>query len=119
MTTIQASSFFINLIMGLLFIALGIPLAKRKIPMNCWYGFRIPKAFKSPELWYEINAYGGRQMVLWSIPILMTAIACFFVPLREDSHPITVVLLGGGALTIFVSLAIARTLMFSSKIAKF
>lgn len=38
---------------------------------------------------------------------------------REDSHPITVVLIGGGALTIFVSLAIARTLIFSSKIAKF
>ncbi|MFA5164570.1 MAG: SdpI family protein [Candidatus Omnitrophota bacterium] len=114
----QASFIAINLVMGLLFIALGIPLAKRKIPMNYWYGFRLPKAFKSPELWYEINAYGGRQMVIWSVPVLVTAIACFLIPVRDDTHPAIVVFLGGGSSTLFVAIAIVKTLIYSSKLAK-
>jgi len=118
MTDPRVAFITINLVTGLLFIVLGVPLAKRKIPMNYWYGFRLPKAFKSPELWYDINAYGGRQMVIWSIPVLITAVACFFIPVCDDTHPMVVVFLGGGSLTLFVAIAIVKTLIYSSKLAK-
>ncbi|MFA5148366.1 MAG: SdpI family protein [Candidatus Omnitrophota bacterium] len=116
MTYTQVSFILINMITGLLSIALGIPLAKRKIPMNYWYGFRLPKAFKSPELWYQVNEYGGRQMVLWSIPVLITAVACFFIPVCDDTHPLVVLFLGGGSLTVFVAIWVAKTIIFASKL---
>lgn len=52
-----------NLIVGLVSIGISIPLVLRKIPMNNWYGVRVPKAFTSDENWYEINAYGGKWMI--------------------------------------------------------
>jgi hypothetical protein len=106
MTDAQVTFITINLVMGLLFIVLGVPLAKRKIPMNYWYGFRLP------------NAYGGRQMVIWSVPVLVTAVACFFIPVRDDTHPMVIVFFGGGSLTLFVAIAIVNTLIYSSKLAK-
>jgi hypothetical protein len=52
---------------GLLTTAFAIPLALRKVPMNGIYGVRIPKAFKSEDNWYEINAYGGRLLLAYGL----------------------------------------------------
>jgi hypothetical protein len=51
---------------GLLAFFLSLPLAYRKAPMNHFYGFRIEEAFESTQRWYDINAFGGRQMAAWS-----------------------------------------------------
>ncbi|MBN2208286.1 MAG: SdpI family protein [Candidatus Coatesbacteria bacterium] len=54
----------INLILGLLVIGLSIPLLLRKIPRNWSYGIKlVPKAHKSDENWYEINAYGSKWLI--------------------------------------------------------
>ncbi len=53
-----------DLLTGVLFISLALPLMWRKVAMNRWYGVRIPKAFASEENWYAINALGGRWMVV-------------------------------------------------------
>lgn len=68
-----------NIGTGLLFIFLSIPLMLRRIPMNIWYGYRFKKAFLSNELWYSVNAYGGRQMIQWSSPLTMMSAAIFFL----------------------------------------
>jgi hypothetical protein len=52
---------------GLLTTAMAIPLILRKIPMNRYYGIRIPKAFKSDENWYDINAYGGKVLLVYGV----------------------------------------------------
>ena len=69
-----------NVFIGLLIILLCIPLIKRKIKMNRWYGMRIPKSFKSEENWYKINEYGGKIFIYWSIPILLIGIISLFLP---------------------------------------
>ena len=74
-----------NIFVASLFILMGIPLVKRKVPMNSLYGVRIKKAYKSEEIWYALNAYGGKQLIIWSIPILLLGIGIFFIPLEEDS----------------------------------
>jgi hypothetical protein len=51
-----------DLLTGLLFVVLALPLILRKVAMNRWYGVRIPKAFVSEANWYAINAVGGRWM---------------------------------------------------------
>ncbi len=52
---------------GLLTTALAIPLILRKVPMNRYYGIRIPKAFTSDENWYDINAYGGKVFLFYGL----------------------------------------------------
>lgn len=51
-----------DLLTGLLLIVLAVPLIRRRVPMNRWYGVRIPKAFASEANWYAINAVGGRWL---------------------------------------------------------
>jgi membrane-associated PAP2 superfamily phosphatase len=53
-----------DLLTGLLFIALALPLILRKVARNRWYGVRIPQAFAAEANWYAINAVGGRWMAV-------------------------------------------------------
>lgn len=65
---------------GLVFIAISVPLLKRQIKPNQLYGFRIPKAFESEENWYKINEYGARQMIRWSVVIILIGSVALFIP---------------------------------------
>ncbi len=76
-----------NTILATLFLVISIPLVKGKIPMNRVYVFRIAKAFESDEKWYKINAYGGRQLMLWSLPLFLFGLATFCLPLF-DINPV-------------------------------
>ena len=69
--------------LGLLILLLCLPLIYRKVPMNLFYGIRIPAAFKSDEHWYEINEYGGALMAKWSALIFAAGLVGFFLP--DDS----------------------------------
>src|SRR6476661_9679123 len=70
------------LVVGIVTVGLSLPLIYRKIPMNRFYGIRIPQAFASAERWYAINAYGGRLLARWSCPIIATGLVGFLLPLR-------------------------------------
>jgi hypothetical protein len=41
----------VHIIVALVIIGVSLPLVKRKIKRNQWYGIRIPEAFKSEERW--------------------------------------------------------------------
>ena len=72
----------IHAVVGLLVVAVAVPLANRRVKMNPWYGIRIPEAFKSEERWLEINQYGGRLMFWWGISILIVATFGLALPKR-------------------------------------
>ncbi len=57
----------------------SVPLIRRRVKMNPWYGVRIPAAFESEERWFEINAYGGRLLLRWGLVIAATAIVGAFL----------------------------------------
>ena len=71
---------------AVLMILLAIPLLKRKIPMNRWYGARFKKSFESDENWYRINAYGAKQLIIWSIPLLIIGLVAIFLPLEGNAR---------------------------------
>ena len=75
----------LNIVSGVLIIGISIPLVKRKIKMNRFYGMRIRKAFESDEIWYELNAYAGKLGIVWSIPIIVAGIICFFIPIHDEN----------------------------------
>jgi hypothetical protein len=105
-----------NIACALLIIGICIPLVKRKIKMNSWYGVRIPKSFESEENWYRINAYGGKELIIWSIPIMLSGVLCFFIPGEYQHKEILTLILGFGPLVISLMITVIRTLLFASKL---
>ena len=67
---------------GIVTFCLCLPLIYRKVPMNHFYGIRIPQSFVSAERWYDINAYGGRLLARWSCLIIVTGVVGILVPPR-------------------------------------
>ncbi len=105
-----------NIVSGLLIIAISIPLIKRKIKMNYLYGVRIKKSFESEEHWYNINAYGGKQLVIWSIPMIIAGIVWLFFPINAPNQGLVPFLLGVGPITICLIIALIRILAYAKKL---
>ena len=76
--------------LGLVLIPLSIPMALGKIGPNPWYGIRFLLSYKSDDHWYAINRYGGRQMCLWGMVILILGVCGLFLPTANEG-----LLLGG------------------------
>lgn len=70
----------VNIVLGFTLIGISVPLALSKIPMNQAYGVRFAKSFESDELWFKINRYGGKQLITWSIPIVLLGLAVLVFP---------------------------------------
>jgi hypothetical protein len=102
----------VTLITGVLIFVLCLPLIGRQIEMNNAYGIRIKAAFESEQRWYDINAFGGRQMAAWSFLIMATGIAGFFIsPEYKDNY-----LLASVAVTLLsVAIPIFQTQRWSRK----
>ncbi len=72
-----------NIIVACLIIGMSIPLIMDKISMNQIYGFRFSKSFESKENWYKINRFGGKQLIIWSIPLFFIGIITFFLSIED------------------------------------
>ncbi len=72
---------FLFYVMGGLFLALlSLPLIARKIPPNPLYGFRIQQTLEDPAVWYAVNAYFARRLLVASMVFVVSAVVCYFVP---------------------------------------
>jgi uncharacterized membrane protein len=86
-----------NIGIALLIAGLSVPLILRKVPMNSVYGVRFPQSFKSDEAWYEINAYGGKALLLATIPVFLVGVYGLFT--APEPSP-TYSLISAGALVL-------------------
>jgi uncharacterized membrane protein len=59
-------------VLGLILVALGWPMATRRVRPNRWYGLRVPATFADEKVWYEANAVAGRDMMIlgWAIVVV-------------------------------------------------
>jgi uncharacterized membrane protein len=64
---------------GLLFVALGIPLALRRVPPNRAYGIRVRSTFADERVWYDANAASGRDMIVTGAVVVIAAAVLPFV----------------------------------------
>ena len=65
---------------GVLYVILALPLIRGTVPMNRFYGFRIPAAFESGDRWRAINNYGGKQLAMGGVWVIAVGIVGIFVP---------------------------------------
>ena len=106
----------INIGSALLIIAVSIPLIMRKVKMNYFYGIRIKKSFESEENWYAINAYGGKQLVIWSIPMLLAGALCFFIPITYRNKDVMSFVLGVVPISVCIAIAVIRILVYAKRV---
>jgi uncharacterized membrane protein len=64
-------------LLGALFIVLGILVARAK--KNFWFGVRTPWTLANHEVWARTNQFGGRLLVIGGV---MTALVGFFAKAR-------------------------------------
>jgi len=60
--------------LGLLLVGLGLPLARRRVGPNRWYGLRVPATFADHHVWYEANAVAGRDLVALGVLLVVLAL---------------------------------------------
>jgi uncharacterized membrane protein len=65
---------------GLLLIGLSVPLIRRKVRPNGWYGFRVPQTRVDPDIWYAANAYAGKHLLGVGVVTVLTAVGLYRVP---------------------------------------
>jgi uncharacterized membrane protein len=70
--SVSAEPLFV--VIGLLSIVTGLPLARRRVPPNRWYGIRLPATFADEYVWYETNAAGGRDLMVLGIIVVGVAV---------------------------------------------
>jgi hypothetical protein len=87
-------------LLGVLLLALGWPMAARRVRPNCWYGLRIPATFADEKIWYEANAVAGRDMMALGAVLVVVALVLPHVASLSDSTygAVCAALLGVGAL---------------------
>jgi uncharacterized membrane protein len=63
--------FIVFISVGMVEIILGLPLLFNKIKPNWFYGFRLPSTVSNEKVWYKINQYFGRDMIISGIIIVL------------------------------------------------
>jgi hypothetical protein len=76
MTTLLA--FYVGA--GVLLSAISVPLMLRKIGPNPVYGFRVKQTLENPVVWYEVNAYAARRLLVDGLLIALAAVVLYAVP---------------------------------------
>jgi hypothetical protein len=102
-----------DIVCGLLIIGVSLPLVKGKIPMNRWYGVRFKQSFLSDDHWYRINAYGGKRLIIWSVPVVLAGAVALFLPDDVMDQPMMMII---SFAPILLVIAAVESYLFARKL---
>jgi uncharacterized membrane protein len=78
---------------GLVLAGISIPLILGRIPPNGLYGFRVKKTMENPEIWYPVNTYAGKWLLVAGLSLPLAAVVLTFIPnLTLDIYSYTVLI---------------------------
>ena len=92
--------------LGVLFIVGGAPLAMNIIPPNRWGGVRLRKTLSDERIWYLVNSYCGKGLMLTGIISLVVAVALCLTAMPPATYwaICSTVLVGGVVLWVVATL---------------
>jgi hypothetical protein len=73
-------------LVGVVFVVLGVPLARRRIKRNSWYGYRIRITLKDEAIWYPVNERGGRHLVVLGSSLIVVGLLGLFFTGNEGTQ---------------------------------
>jgi uncharacterized membrane protein len=70
-------------ILSVVFVIIGVPFYLEKVGANTWSGFRVPKTFSSPEIWYAANKTMGLDLIIAGIVLLAVSLFLIIISQRR------------------------------------
>jgi uncharacterized membrane protein len=101
--------------MGVLFIAIGVSLIRRRIAPNSLYGFRVRRTLEDPEVWYDANEFTGRCLIWLGIGLSLSGLALYFIP---DISPVAYVATCGAILLVGVVVSVLLSFRYLNRITR-
>jgi uncharacterized membrane protein len=104
-------SLIIFFISGIIISALAIPLIRRKIKINSWYGIRIPQTMENEKIWYAVNEIMGKYIFAWGIIISILSLYFSLNPTDPKflmTYILLTILILGTVLLVILSYKIAN-----------
>ena len=71
---------FVYVAGGLILVVISLPLIYGRIKPNSLYGFRVPATLENPDLWYPVNKYAAKRLLIVGLVMIATAIGLYFWP---------------------------------------
>jgi hypothetical protein len=72
---------------GVVMILLSFPLVARKVPPNRFFGVRTRMTLDHPDLWYEMNAYEGKLLLVFGVCLTIAAFGLYWLPgITQDGY---------------------------------
>lgn len=65
---------------GLVLTLISLPLMFGKIKPNALYGFRVPATLDNPDLWYPVNRYAAKRLLIAGLLMIIAAVGLYFWP---------------------------------------
>ena len=90
----------IFLAVGLLFVGLGVPLARGRVRPNHLYGCRTRATLADERVWYEVNRAAGRDMIAGGLFVAACALAVLAFARAASPDAVTVALLAALLLSV-------------------
>lgn len=97
---------------GLVFVGLGVPLLRGRVPPNMWYGCRTEKTLSDEKIWYAVNRVTGRDLIVAGLMLVVSSFAVFVFGRRMDPTHAVIILLS------VLLLSVARMAVNSFRAAK-
>ena len=85
---------------GLVFVAIAIPLIRRRIPPNGLYGLRVPSTFADEWVWYEANALCGRDLLYLGVLLIVLGVGLPLLGLGATAYIVWAAFAGFGAIAM-------------------
>jgi uncharacterized membrane protein len=81
-------------VVGLVLVAISIPLIMRKVPPNSFYGCRTRRALSNPKIWYEANHISGIDFCIGGFVVFVSSLAMLALGNDvETNHAVMVLLM--------------------------
>jgi uncharacterized membrane protein len=80
---------------GIVLIALAIPLTLQKIKPNSFYGFRVSETLNDEKIWYAVNRFGAKRLIITGLATIAAAFMLYPLGLGVDAYAILVTIIFG------------------------
>ena len=100
---------------GLVFVAIGVPLALERVPPNHRYGFRTAKTFSNLTIWYSANRVAGIDLIIAGGVIALGMLA-MFVLLETVLPTLPIARWGFGLFIVATTVAVLHGFLFLSRV---
>ena len=100
---------------GVMLVGLSIPLIRRRIGPNPWYGFRVPATTNDPDIWYPVNEYMAWRLLWTGITVVLVSVGAYFVAdISEDTYGLVI----GAVVLIGLGVTVLQSFIYLGKMKK-